>query len=254
MDFQNIPRPKVVFSDFDGTLTVGCELTSTFYAIMELLKENNIPLVIVTGRSKSWAHFLLSHFSYLEHVITEGGGVLSGKDLSTKRSFKMWDKLLLPTDEVERLTSLVQVFKEKFPHAEMSLDSFGRETDRAIELTYLLENPEENEKIRAFLTENNINFSTSNIHLNFWCGTLSKMESINYFLQNYMPNVALKESIFFGDSLNDESVFKEHPNSVGVSNVEKVLHQLNHPPKTILKGTDKEGALGVLSYLEEVLK
>jgi len=250
----NHPKPKVVFSDFDGTLTQGRELTPCFFSIMELLKEKGVPLVIVTGRSKSWAHFLLSHFSYIEHVITEGGGVLSGKDHDTVRSYKMWDKLLLPSSEVERLTAFVATFKKTFPNAEMSLDSFGRETDRAIELTYLQENPEEFEKIKSFLKENNINFSTSNVHLNFWCGNLSKMESIHYFLENYRPDISLEESVFFGDSLNDESVFKGHPQSVGVSNVEKVLHILDHPPQIILKGEDKEGARGVLSYLEDVLK
>ena len=67
-------KPKIVFSDFDGTLTYGSRLLSAFFQILELLEKNNIPLVIITGRSLSWGQFLISHFPYLKHVITEGGG------------------------------------------------------------------------------------------------------------------------------------------------------------------------------------
>ncbi len=54
-------KPKLVLSDFDGTLTEHTELTPKFFEILELLKASNIPLLIVTGRSLSWAHFLLTH-------------------------------------------------------------------------------------------------------------------------------------------------------------------------------------------------
>ena len=51
--------PSIVFSDFDGTLTDHTEFSPAFFEILSLLKEQNTPLVIVTGRSLSWAHFLI---------------------------------------------------------------------------------------------------------------------------------------------------------------------------------------------------
>jgi HAD superfamily hydrolase (TIGR01484 family) len=246
-------KPKIVFSDFDGTLTHGSELKPIFWQLIELLSAQDIELVVVTGRSKSWAHFLLSHFPTIRYVITEGGGVLSGKTRESGR-FRLWDKLLVEKEEVERLEGAGRDLTATFPNVEMSIDSFGRETDRAIELSYLSDNPVEADEIKSFLTKHQVNFSTSNVHLNYWCGDLSKMKSIHYFLENHFPDVALEETVFFGDSLNDETAFAGHPHSVGVSNIIKVIDQLKEKPKVILKGEDKEGPFGVLSYLLSLLK
>ena len=250
---MNFKKPKIVFSDFDGTLTLGSELTTSFFDIISLLEKNNIPLVIVTGRSKSWAHFLLSHFPTIHYVITEGGGVISGKHLVDGR-FKLWDKLLVPREEVDQLAVLAKKLVSEFPEMEMSVDSFGRESDRAIELPYLDENPSDAVKIKKFLKDHNINFSISNVHLNFWCGEISKIDSIHYFMSEYYKDLDLAETVFFGDSLNDETVFKGHPHTVGVSNVSKVLDQLTSKPAVILEGEENKGPKGVYSYLTTSLK
>jgi HAD superfamily hydrolase (TIGR01484 family) len=249
----NFKKPKIVFSDFDGTLTLGSELTTSFYDIISLLEKNNIPLVIVTGRSKSWAHFLLSHFPTIHYVITEGGGVISGKHRVNGR-FKLWDKLLVPRSEVTELEALAKKLINEFPEIEMSVDTFGRESDRAIELPYLLENPIDAEKIKTFLKNHSINFSISNVHLNFWCGEISKIKSIKYFMDEYYKDLDLSETVFFGDSLNDETVFKGHPHTVGVSNVSKVIDQLESKPAVILEGEENRGPKGVYSYLTTSLK
>ena len=60
--------PKIVFSDFDGTLTEQGD--SLVFFMPETIKKNGSKLVIVTGRPLSWAHFLLTHFEF-DCVITE---------------------------------------------------------------------------------------------------------------------------------------------------------------------------------------
>lgn len=250
---MSFKKPKIVFSDFDGTLTLGSELTTSLYDIISLLKENEVPLIIVTGRSKSWAHFLLSHFSTIHYVITEGGGVISGKHLENGR-FKLWDKLLVSSSEVDRLEDFTEKLISKFPDIEMSVDTFGRQSDRAIELPYLEENPIDAKKIKDFLVANDINFSISNVHLNFWCGNISKIDSINYFIDEYYKGLDLSETVFFGDSLNDETVFKGHPHTVGVSNVSKVIDQLVSKPAVVLEGDENTGPKGVYFYLTTSLK
>lgn len=246
-------KPKIVFSDFDGTLTFGSELTTKFWELLDLLEQHHIPLVVVTGRSKSWAHFLLSHFKYLNHAITEGGGVLSGKTRVNGR-FRLWDQLLVKEEEVTRLQEVTRELYEKFPDVEMSLDTFGRQSDRAIELGYLKENPQTAQEIEDFLTEKQVSYSISNVHLNFWCGQLSKIKSIEYFLKEHHPDIPIEETVFFGDSLNDETAFAGHPHSVGVSNIDKVMDRLKEHPKVILKGEENVGPFGVHSYLSGLLK
>ena len=54
---------KVIFSDFDGTLTVASgKLGASFFELLELIEQNQAELVVVSGRSLSWGHFLLTHF------------------------------------------------------------------------------------------------------------------------------------------------------------------------------------------------
>jgi hypothetical protein len=243
---------KVVFSDFDGTLTHNDELTPHFFEILELLKRHGVPLVVCTGRSKSWAHFLLTHFHDLEYVISEGGGTLSYIEKREGRRL-LKDKSYVEVSELERLGNLTTELLIKFPEVMLSADSFGRQADRAIELYELSDNPEMKEEVVAFFEKEEINYSTSNVHMNFWCGEISKMKAINTFLSD-TKLASLEESLFFGDSLNDESVFKDHPRTIGVANIKKVQDRFKHLPKEVLVGSDKEGPLGVLSYLREVLK
>lgn len=242
--------PKIIFSDFDGTLTHGHKIVPETLEVFSFCEEKNIPFVIVTGRSKSWAHFLLSHISSLEYVISEGGGVLSSVSQSATGR-KIFDETLVGDIDIRRLQAMTEKLLDEFPETELSADSFGRQTDRAIELEWLNADLKRFEKIKEFLRKENINFSTSNVHLNFWCGDISKANAIKTFLKQKM-RIAPKETLFFGDSLNDESVFKEFP-SVGVSNISEVESQLVFRPGTVLLGEENEGPYGVIHYLKEIL-
>ncbi len=243
---------KAVFSDFDGTLTLNDELTVDFFKILELLKGHSVPLIICTGRSKSWAHFLLTHIHDLDYVISEGGGTLS---FVTKRNGRrvLSDKSFVPAGDLEKLRDVSERLLKKFPEIVLSVDSFGREADRAIELEDLKSNPQMQKEVCAFFDAEGVHYSTSNVHMNYWCGEVSKMKALELFLKEY-PIAKMEETVFFGDSLNDESVFKDHPHTVGVSNIEKVKSRFKHLPKVILEGSESAGPLGVLSYLESSLK
>ena len=103
-------KTRLVFSDLDGTLTHGVELGPVFFNVVSLLESKDIPLVIVTGRSKSWAHFLLTHVPYLKHIISEGGGNLSWRD----EDGTLYDRLLVDDMEARRLTAMTQKMYEHF--------------------------------------------------------------------------------------------------------------------------------------------
>jgi HAD superfamily hydrolase (TIGR01484 family) len=233
---------KIVFSDFDGTLTYKEGMSPVFFDILSLLEKKNTPLVIVTGRSLSWGHFLLTHFPFLQDIIVEGGGAVV-----TRRGKFIVEETLVSQEDVARLASFSLEFKKAFPNINLSVDSFGRKTDRAIEL-HDLQDGVLFHHIEDFLRDHNINFSTSNVHLNFWCGEVSKYLAVNHFLKQ--KNALEQECVFFGDSLNDQAMFKSFPNSVGVSNISVVLDQMKYKPATILTGEDNIGPFGVLNYLK----
>lgn len=242
-------KPRIVFSDFDGTLTHGSELVPIFFDILTLLKNHDVELVVVTGRSRAWAHFLLTHFKTLKAVIAEGGGVLV-----TQNADEPNERLLIDEMEVRRLESLTAKLLSEFPALILSTDSSGRLTDRAISLEMLLNDKKLHDEVCAFLKKENLNYTQSNVHLNFWAGNINKYQAVEFFLSNYRGGVALRECIFFGDSLNDESCFKNFEHSVGVSNIVHILDELKNPPSEILVGEEMEGPYGVYAYLSKLLK
>ena len=236
---------KIVFSDFDGTLTVNGKLGAVFFELLELIEKNGSELVIVSGRSLSWGHFLLTHFP-LKRAIMEGGGVI----LTKNKEGVISEECLVADEDLERLKQVTKDLHDSVKETVLSVDSFGRKTDRAIEFTQM--SVKDVEKVEAYLLSRKANFSRSNVHVNFWYGDVSKNNAVNYFLEKYTPHISIEETIFYGDSLNDESLFEKFPNTVGVSNIISVLDQLLHRPKVILEGKENAGTYGVLNHLKEI--
>ncbi|MBT7610453.1 MAG: HAD family phosphatase [Bacteriovoracaceae bacterium] len=241
-------KPKIVFSDFDGTLTLGEDLTPTFFKILDLLSKNNIDLIPVSGRSLSWGHFLLTHLNF-KYAIMEGGGVMTYKD---KLGF-IRNHYLVTNDEIKNLEQFSKSLIKKFLGLELTADSLGRVTDQAIELP-LLSHMGIKSDVESFMNEKNIHHSTSSVHVNFWCGEISKMRAIDHFLACEREDVKLKECVYFGDARNDQSCFLGFDHSVGVSNINAILDDLTHKPSIVLEGDDKIGPLGVYSFLSDALK
>ena len=236
--------PKIVFSDFDGTLTKQGKFSPVFFDVLEVVQKHKSQLVVVTGRPLSWAHFLLTHFD-LNCVITEGGGMISmGSD------GHFLDSTLVSKENLNLLNEVTRNLLSNFKDLQLSADSGCRRTDRAIELSDL-ENNDIGLDIDKFLQDHHINFSRSNVHLNFWAGEVSKKKAIEYYLNSVQ--VQQEECMFIGDSLNDESAFQYFDHSVGVSNISDVKNQLKHPPKIILEGKENEEIEGVLNYLRSII-
>lgn len=233
----------IFFSDFDGTLTKeGRGLTREFFDILDHVKTHNQELVIVSGRSLSWGHFFLTHFP-LKACIMEGGGVICYLD---ERGEIVEEPLVSPT-EIARLEKFTTNLKRLYPHVPLSVDSFGRLTDRAIEF-HLMDEAWVDE-VMVFMKKENINFSKSNVHINFWCGEISKYLGVMHFLAKYRSGKKEESCWFFGDAPNDESMFEHFHNSVGVSNIKHCLHKLSHKPRIILEGEENAGPSGVLNFI-----
>lgn len=233
----------IFFSDFDGTLTIRGELTREFFEIIELIHKHSYELVIVSGRSLSWGHFLLTHFP-LKACIMEGGGVITYRD----EQDELVNEALVSQVELDRLTSFTSQLEKQFPKIPLSADSFGRLSDRAIEFKQMDE--KWIQKVEQFMDQEKVNFSKSNVHINFWCGNISKYLGVVHFLQHHRPHIKQSDCWFFGDAPNDQSMFELFSNSVGVSNISHCLDRLTHKPRIILEGEENEGPKGVLNYIK----
>lgn len=234
-----------IFSDFDGTLTYNGKLSAEFFELLNLIDQNNSELIIVSGRSLSWGHFLLTHFP-VKSVIMEGGGVIITKDVDGT----IKEEVLVYDEDLSLLEEATRFIKENIPGVVFSADSFGRKTDRAIEFSQTSD--DDLEKLENYLLDNDLYYSKSNVHINFWAGEVSKAFGVKYFLNNYMPHVNELDCIFYGDAMNDESMFEYFSNSVGVSNIISIIDRLKHKPKIVLKGKENIGIYGVLAHLKEI--
>lgn len=236
----------IFFSDFDGTLTgEGRELTRHFFEIIDYVHAKNHELIIVSGRSISWGHFLLTHFP-LKACIMEGGGVIVYLD----ERGEIVEEPLVSHLELERLRVFTTQLKHHYPHIPLSADSFGRLTDRAIEF-HLMEKSWI-DQVMDFMDKEKINYSKSNVHINFWCGEISKYLGVQYFMKKYRSHVLENDCWFFGDAPNDESMFELFHNSVGVSNIQRCLDRLKYKPRIILEGEENSGPLGVLNTIKKL--
>lgn len=236
---------KIVFSDFDGTLTLeNKQLTPTFFEILSHLKLYEQELVIVSGRSLSWGHFFLTHFNELNYAIMEGGGVI----LKRGKGGFIEEYPLVEVGELQHLEDTTEELQRVFPNIPLSVDSYGRKTDRAIEFE-LMQDEDINQVIQ-FLNSKKINYSKSNVHINFWSGEISKYLGVKRFLEDFRPDVSMDHAVFFGDAPNDQSMFELFEHSVGVSNIKHCLSRLTHKPRIILEGDENAGPLGVLNYVK----
>lgn len=236
----------IFFSDFDGTLTMeGRELTREFFDIMDLIKSTQSELIIVSGRSLSWGHFFLTHFP-LKACIMEGGGVI----LTLDERGEIVQQPLISQAEIKRLADFTTLLEHHFPNVPLSADSFGRLTDRAIEF-HLMED-ELIHQVIQFMDTHKINYSKSNVHINFWAGEISKYLGVKEFMKTFRPKAKENECWFFGDAPNDQSMFEFFNNSVGVSNIKHCLHKLTHKPRIIMEGEENSGPKGVLNFIRQL--
>lgn len=236
-------QPKIVLSDFDGTLTDHTELGPIFFEVVDFLKARKIPLLIVTGRSLSWGQFLLTHVNYLSGIIVEGGAAYLWRDSNGD----IHEHSFVAAKDLARLQEAALEIQDRFPKVKLSADSFGRKYDRAIELRDLERLPKVHQEIESFLHASGINFSCSNVHLNFWAGDISKQNASSWFLKQ--NKIEKEHTIYFGDSMNDQGMFANFPNTIGVANIASILAKLNPAPSHITKAP---GPLGVLERLNQI--
>jgi len=91
----------------------------------------------------------------------------------------------------------------------------------------------------GWLIEQGLQARQSSIHINAWLGDHSKSTAAMEWIDR--NNIDIADCLFIGDSPNDESMFQQFTNSVGVANVERFLPQMKYLPAFITKSSGGYG-------------
>lgn len=254
MILADLPKNKIrgVFSDLDDTLTLHSLLRpSTVKAIYDLHK-HGLSLVIVSGRPAGWADCLMRLFP-LDAMIFENGAGLMVRENDRIKTIALAKDADLPAQR-KRLQSLFDEMHLQIPTLKLATDQPYRLYDYAIDFNeeppFLDQN--DVDKILGILSsQRDITAKLSSIHINYWCGTHTKVTACEYLLNSIGSKMGLtKDSIVFsGDSPNDEPLFSFFEHTVGVANIQKYLDRMQSKPKYL---TREEGGLG-FEELSQVL-
>ena len=78
--------------------------------------------------------------------------------------------------------------------------------------------------------------TVSSIHINGWYGQHDKLAGARWIVRELFGrdlDAELQRWVYVGDSTNDQVMFAQFANSVGVANIRRFEAQLTHPPRFI---------------------
>ncbi|MBD2105984.1 HAD family hydrolase [Nodosilinea sp. FACHB-13] len=238
------PRPQLLATDMDGTLTRQGKFTPALLQGLEQLQGLGLPVMIVTGRSAGWVNGL-AHYLPVVGAMAENGGIYFPHNGPPE-----------PLVEIPNLVAHRQLLQKAFtqlqwrwPKLRESDDNRFRLTDWTFDIEGLTQaDLDEMAELCQSLAWG-FTYSTVQCHL-FTLGQ-SKAAGLQRVVKRYFAPIAAAEVLTVGDSPNDESMFNPalFPQSVGVANVVDYWPRLTHHPTYITKSTEVAGFLELVEAL-----
>lgn len=240
-------RVRAIFSDIDGTLTANGKVLPSTYRALWSWKEAGGVLALVTGRPAGWAEAFARTFP-VDAVIAENGGVtFAAREGGGLERIYAVPEGRLASDRARAMRA-ARALERSVPGARLSMDSRYTEVDLAIDYNEAVHlGPEAASRIEAFLRRRGFNAVRSSVHVNFWCGSFSKLTACRELAASL--GVPEKAIAYCGDSLNDEPMFEGFELSVGVANVREVLDRLAHPPRFVTRAREGRGFEELVRHL-----
>jgi len=250
---------KGIFCDIDDTLTNHGKLPADSYRALWALKEAGLRVVPVTGRPAGWVDHLARMWP-VDAVIGENGAFYFTLDKSQGRDGKLVQRFVQEKAVREanrkKLWAVFAQLEKKLPGLQVASDQGYREIDLAVDFCEdVPRRPEaEIDAIVAAFEKAGAQAKISSIHVNAWFGAHDKYSCCRLLLEELFGENFDEERdnyLYFGDSPNDEPLFREFTNTVGVANVREFLPRMKSPPRFITK---KDGGHGFAEAAKWILK
>ncbi len=240
-----------ILCDIDDTLTWEGRLIPAALDALARAQEAGLRVVPVTGRPAGWVDHIARMWP-VDGVVGENGGLWFWM-----QDGKLQRRFLQPAEERaanrRRLDNLASEILAEVPGTALASDQPYRELDLAVDFCEDVPalGDAEIDRIVAVFQRRGAVAKVSSIHVNGWYGSFDKIEGFRRFHQDRWGEAMDPAAwAFFGDSANDEPMFKTFPLSVGVANVARFLPRLEHPPTWVTQGN---GGHGFVEGLERIL-
>ncbi len=228
-----------VLTDIDDTLTTDGAITPDALRALAALREAGLRVMAVTGRPAGWSEPFALEWP-VQAIVAENGAValVRGPDGELRKLYQQ--DATTRERNFRRLQDLLQAIEQAVPGAKRAQDSAGRETDIAIDHSEFTQLPAERiAQIVALMQEAGLHATVSSIHINGWIGDHDKFSGARWIVRELLGRDLQAEIgrwVYVGDSTNDARMFEQFRHSVGVANIRRFVHQLQHPPRFVTRG------------------
>ena len=240
-------RLSFLFTDIDDTLTTDGMLPESSYGALWGLARAGIRIVPVTGRPAGWCDHIARMWP-VAGVVGENGAFYYAYDrvkrTMTRRQL-MAGQGAASADRDSLARAAARVLRE-VPGTALAADQAFRVSDFAIDYCEDVPplSPQSVDEICRILSEEGVHFKVSSIHVNFWLGDFDKLSGVRLYLSGEaiggLEELA-EQTIFMGDSPNDEPLFAGFAHSIAVGNIRRFLPGLTHLPEFLTEGDSAEG-------------
>jgi HAD superfamily hydrolase (TIGR01484 family) len=242
-------KVRFVLMDIDDTMTTAGKMTAESFEALWRLENEGIVVVPITGRPAGWCDLIVREWP-VDGVVGENGAFAFYIEGGRRMDFYHPEAVKPNTDtvfEAMRCSVLAGV-----PGCRVAKDQFCRLFDIAFDFA---EEPpvlplEAAARIKDICEGFGARAKISSIHVNSWFGRFDKLSMTELFLAHrfgYRPETESDAILFFGDSPNDEPMFRHFNLSCGVANVHRYADLMASLPSFV---TTRENGAGFAEGVE----
>lgn len=226
---------NIVLTDIDDTLTTEGRLPADAYAALEQLDAAGIQVIPITGRPAGWCDHIARMWP-VRAVVGENGAFYYAYDREARRmKTHYWADAQTRAENRAQLNAIRDQVLRDVPGTAVASDQDYRVADLAIDFCEDVPPLPDTEvrRIVDIFQAAGAQAKVSSIHVNGWFGDYDKLSMTHTLFERELGldiDHVLSDCMFIGDSPNDEPMFAFFPVSVGVANIQALLHRLTHRP------------------------
>ena len=233
----------------DETLTWQGRLPEETFSALAKLQRAGIKVVPVTGASAGWCDCMIRTWP-IDSIIGENGAFYIDRSSDGGLSYVFALEESERAINFQRLHRLKEEALNKFPFAYQTADQAFRITDIAFDINQDRKIDRKDAfTIAQHCRDAGMTSKVSSIHINVWCGDYNKASTTNLWMAAH--DIDQGEAIFSGDSPNDDSMFSNFRQTVGVANIMPFIDELDTPPMYV---TQQPGGYGFAELAAALLE